>query len=176
MKLYDKVYPILRKIAGVFAKISMVVMLLSVFYVCVDIVMRFVFNKPMSGSTELVELSMCVIVFFSFAYGQTEKAHIQVTTLISHYPYVLKFILYSIMELLSTVVCGAMSYGCLRQMLSLYKSHRISAQYGIPIYPFYGAAGVALALFTIILLFDAMLSVYAIFDKSCGEKISDRWL
>lgn len=43
-----------------------------------DVVMRYVFNSPITGTFELMEFSLVAVAFLSFAYVQQQRGHITV--------------------------------------------------------------------------------------------------
>ncbi|MFC1980941.1 TRAP transporter small permease subunit [Chloroflexota bacterium] len=57
--------------------------LVLVFLVVSEVVLRFLFNKPLVGALESSELIMVAIVFLSIAYTQAHRAHIVVEVVTS---------------------------------------------------------------------------------------------
>ena len=51
-----------------------------------DVCLRYVFNSPVTGSFELVEFMMALIVPFSIVFCASERAHIHVDILLEHLP------------------------------------------------------------------------------------------
>lgn len=60
------------------ALISGGILLLLMFYTVLDVVLRYVFNAPFSGSLELTEFAMVPIVFLAIAYCGWTGGHISV--------------------------------------------------------------------------------------------------
>lgn len=57
------------------------VLLLLMLYTVLDVVLRYVFNAPFSGSLELTEFAMSVIVFLGIAYCGWTGGHVAVDIL-----------------------------------------------------------------------------------------------
>ncbi|MDP2916793.1 MAG: TRAP transporter small permease, partial [Dehalococcoidia bacterium] len=51
--------------------------------VTVDVCLRFFFNRPLSGTYEIVELMMAVLVFGALAYTAIKKSHISIDAVTS---------------------------------------------------------------------------------------------
>ena len=66
------------------ANIAAMILLLLVGITCVDVVGRYVFNSPLVGAVELVEICMGAITFFSFPLMFSRHDHI-VVDLIPHF-------------------------------------------------------------------------------------------
>ena len=60
------------------ALVSGGVLLLLMLYTVTDVVLRYVFNRPFSGSLEFTEFSMSVIVFLGIAYTGWVGGHIAI--------------------------------------------------------------------------------------------------
>lgn len=60
------------------AGVSSSIILLTMFLVTVDVVMRYVFNSPIPGVYNVVELMMIGIVFLAVAYVQSHREHVKV--------------------------------------------------------------------------------------------------
>ena len=66
--------------------VSKVVMFFMALFVAIDVVGRYVFNKPFKGSSDLIELMMGVAVFFGMAYCAQQDGHTRVDVVFSHLP------------------------------------------------------------------------------------------
>ena len=51
-----------------------------------DVFLRWVFNSPITGTTEITEFMMVIVVFPALAYCALSRRHIQVDLLVSHLP------------------------------------------------------------------------------------------
>jgi len=70
---------IIEKISLFLLSIGMASLMVMVVFVNVDIVARYFFAKPVSGSTELVSMLLVIVSFFSLALCQIHKRHITIT-------------------------------------------------------------------------------------------------
>lgn len=66
--------------------VSRALMFFMALFVAVDVVGRYVFNRPFKGSTDLVELMMGVAVFFGLAYCASQDGHTRVDVVYIHLP------------------------------------------------------------------------------------------
>jgi TRAP-type C4-dicarboxylate transport system permease small subunit len=49
-----------------------------------DVLGRYLFNRPIHGTTEITEFMMVGLLYFTLAHTQTDKAHIRVEMFITH--------------------------------------------------------------------------------------------
>lgn len=59
------------------------VLVVMVFLITADVILRYFFNRPIKGSYELVEFMLVLLVFLGLAYTQTKKGHLSITLLTS---------------------------------------------------------------------------------------------
>jgi TRAP-type C4-dicarboxylate transport system permease small subunit len=71
----------IRKVEKVLTAISWIVAMVITVLIVADVLLRFVFNKPLPATWEISEVSMPWIVFFPFAFTLTLDAHVKVSLL-----------------------------------------------------------------------------------------------
>jgi len=78
-----KIIHYLSRLLGYVATVMLgLMMLLTV----VDVFMRYVFNAPITGATEVSELMMVIVVFPALAWIAVERSHIRVDMLVVKWP------------------------------------------------------------------------------------------
>lgn len=73
--------PLSRVVDSVGRGVLAVMMLL----IAADVVLRYVINRPIKGSYELIELMLVLIVYLGLAYTQAKKGHIGVDLVVSRF-------------------------------------------------------------------------------------------
>ncbi len=66
--------------------IGATVLALVVGFTFVDVILRYFFNRPIGGGTELVSFGMIFIVFLGGAYCQLQKTHVGVDVVVNLFP------------------------------------------------------------------------------------------
>jgi TRAP-type C4-dicarboxylate transport system permease small subunit len=129
------------------------VLMLLMGYTVLDVVLRYVFNRPFSGSLEITEFAMSVIVFLGIAYCGWLGGHVAVDILerpledprLRFVPVILTFI-------------GALLFAAIAWLTAvdaLNSMHRISNMMRWPHYPFQLAAAFGSAMYAIVLLIQS---------------------
>ena len=70
-------------VTSILSWISCVCVLGMMLLTSVDVVLRYIFHSPLTGTFEVSEFLMVTIVFFSMAYTQHRKGHVAVDVLVS---------------------------------------------------------------------------------------------
>ena len=153
-------------------------------YVCViammllnvtDVLLGKLFNKPIIGSYELTQRILMCAVFAAFAYGQSKKAHINMTILIALMPRPLRFAIFSLMSLLSIFAAGAMTYAAAVQLgVTIDMGYMTEVLY-IPLWPFYVVEMLAMGVFTLALIYDTIIYIIAIWREDFAEMVQADW-
>jgi TRAP-type C4-dicarboxylate transport system permease small subunit len=146
------------------------------FFIVVDVFLRFVFNNPILGSFEIVERLMFCGVFCSFAFAQTTGTHIHITMILSKIPKKAGLIVFGLGNLLSTGLCGVLCFAVVQQALLEADKHYTTAILKIPTAPFYYAVIAAVVAFAITLLWTSCKCFIALFSEEAEKKITSAWI
>ena len=75
------------------------------------------------------------------------------------------------MGVLSAATAGAVGYAAILQAQSAMQRNMVTSVLEIPMYPFYYVEAVAMFLFTLVLLYDAVFAAVAIRNKKYAEMV-----
>ena len=141
----------------------------------VDVLLTKLFKSPIIGCYEITQYALLCTVFAVFAYGQTHKTHINMTIIITHLPRPLKFFIFGLLQALSTGIAGILSWAAFYQCSVNLSVNKVSDVLYIPIWPFMLVEGICVAVFTITLLWDTILSFAALKNDTAMEMITASW-
>jgi TRAP-type C4-dicarboxylate transport system permease small subunit len=65
-------------ISRFFNIIGVTILLVMMFLVATDVLLRYIFNSPIEGAYEAIELMMAVVFCYGIAYTQRQKGHVSV--------------------------------------------------------------------------------------------------
>ena len=122
----------------------------------VDVCLRYVFNSPITGSFELVEFMMALIVPFSIVFCASERAHIQVDIVLEHFNKKVRSFFAFIGNILSFFLFVLITWQTVIYIAEEYESRLTSAVLYIPVYPFIGVMAVAFLILCFLLLADLL--------------------
>ena len=130
------------------------VLMLLMVYTVLDVILRYVFNRPFSGSLELTEFAMSMIVFLGIAYCGWLGGHVAVDIFerpldhprLRFVPVLLTFI--------SAVLFAAIAW--LTAAEALTSMHRISNMMRWPHWPFQLTVAFGSAMYAIVLVVQSV--------------------
>ena len=132
-RLYEKALSALSLWAIRLGAVILTLMMLLVF---TDVFLRYVFNRPISGSVEIVELMMALSIALGMAYTGIVKGHISVELLVSRFSPKAQAALDVFHFLIATIMFLLMGWKTAQQALVASSRHVTTTVLEIPIYPF----------------------------------------
>lgn len=175
MEKVKKINAGFEKFTTWFGYVSFICVIAMMLLNVADVVLDKVANTRVIGAYEITQRLLMCAVFASFAYGQSKKSHINMTIVIAKFPRALRFTIFSLMSLLSVATAGAMTWAAYVQILDCLNKGYMTEVLYIPLWPFYVVECVSMAIFTIALLYDAVLDIIAISRDDYAEMIQKEW-
>jgi TRAP-type C4-dicarboxylate transport system permease small subunit len=136
--LPDRVaHPIHMTIAWLCAGLLVMMMILTVS----DVIGRYVFSKPVQGSTELTELMLMAVIFLGLPAATLDREHVTVDLVTDHLRGKLELLRRPVILAVSAVVQGVIGWRLWIAAGQIASYGGITASLEIPVAPFgYGAA------------------------------------
>lgn len=153
-----------RSLVGVLNTIANWALALMMFLTFSDVLLRYLFNKPILGSAELIEFLMAIVVPFSIAYCAHERSHISVELIVERFSLKTRKVLDCVINLLMLCLFMIASWQSLLYLIDEAHSRLTSQVLYIPVYPFIGTVAFAFLVFSLILLeqlWESLLEVKA---------------
>ena len=140
-------------IAGIISLSGMVLLIV------VDVVLRYVFNKPISSSHELIMYLLAVVVFSALSYATVENSHVMVELIITRFPRKVRRIIHIIMSSLGTALFFLIAEQSVVRGVDLRSENLVSAILHVPVYPFLFLVAFVSALMALSLLGETIESL-----------------
>ena len=115
----------------------------------VDVFLRYFFNSPLTGTTEISQLMMIIIVFPALGWAAVDRAHIRVDLLVNQLPNRPKALFSSITLLIALGIYVIIAW---RSFLESAVVNRQTSLINLPFAPFYWLMSVSLAVFCLAIL------------------------
>jgi TRAP-type C4-dicarboxylate transport system permease small subunit len=101
-----------------------------------DVIGRYIFNAPLLGTFELTEFMMVCLVFFALAYTQSQKGHIAVDIVVSHFPENIQNAIEILNYLITLFVLVLITWMSIERGFEVKSVNEVSGTLQIPVYPF----------------------------------------
>ena len=99
-----------------------------------DVLGRYLFNNPISGTTEIFEILLPGVVLLGWAYVQRDKSHITVDIIYERFPPRFKAIVALCITTLAMVIAALIVWQGLGEVVLNYQMGRMIRNIHVPIY------------------------------------------
>ena len=123
---------IVKAVTQVLAVVAASALSLIVLLTVVDVLSRFVLNKPIKGTVELTQIMTILLTFLVMAYVTRKQRHICLDLLVSRLPLQKRAILESFTLLLSLFFFSVFAWRSVGFTLRVWQTKEHSALLGIP--------------------------------------------
>jgi len=118
-KVYGFITKIMQKISTAGLFLSALTLFLIVSLIAIDVICRYILNRPISGQQELAELSIVVVVYFGLPYATRIRSHVRVEPITSKLPLSARNILYGILDFIIVIFMAILTYKVFKQAMFL---------------------------------------------------------
>ena len=175
MQTLKKIGKIVAWVSVVLSAISFVSVLAITILVTVDVTLRGFFSSPILGSLEIVQYMLMAFVFASFAYTQVKRGHVRVTILYKYIPWRVRSALAALMELACVVGIYYFMIAAIEQMQHVSTRNVTSDVLGFTLLPFFVLAVISLAVYGVVVLFDGICNIVAIFNREYSDELNEEY-
>lgn len=143
----------------IFVRIGGLVVAVMMFLTFIDVLLRYVFNSPLTGSIELTEFMMVILFSFSVSYTALKKGHIRVDFLFGYFSQKVNRVLDMFSYAIATILCILLCWQVFINGQAMYASKQTSPLLFIPIYPFIFLMVIGCALLVLVFIRDTLVSI-----------------
>ncbi|MGG0719465.1 TRAP transporter small permease [Robertmurraya massiliosenegalensis] len=150
---------------NVLHKISSILLFLLMFLTTADVIGRYFFNKPITGTYELTGLIVAIMIFFSLGSAQIKKDHIEIDFLTNKMPIKFQQILFVLSSFILTVLLALTTWQLFEYMKRIWAGNETSGDLGLPLYIFSSLAMVGAFCFMLTYLLDTVKGIVKVVKK-----------
>ncbi len=143
---------IIRSITRVLLAIAATVLTAMMLLTAVDVVMRYIVNRPISGAFELTEYMMALFVPFSIVYCAEQKGHVSVELLIKRFPEFVQRGVGLLTSLLTMLFAALIAWQNLLYIGETYADKLTSSVLLIPAFPFIAPVAIGIGVYGLVIL------------------------
>jgi len=154
-----------ERFSHVLHSVGLIVLVVMMFLTAFDVILRYVFNRPISGAFELTEYMMAILVAFSLGYCYFAKGHVTVDFVVNRLSQRVQDIIDSITGLLGLALFVIVTWQTGLQAEVLYHSKLTSQVLFIPAFPFAAMVAFGSAVISLTILAGFINSVFRAVSK-----------
>lgn len=145
-----------------FANLLLVFMMLIISF---DVIGRNFFNKPLTGTFEMTELSSALLVFFALIVTHQNSEHVTIDFVTDKLPAKVQNIINGFIEIIITIVLLFMSRHIFANGLRMMERKATTTDLSLPLYPFMFIITLTLITFALFTIFKAIYYFRMAVDK-----------
>lgn len=167
---------IINTISKYLAYIAVAFLVVMMFLVTFDVAVRLITGHGFTGTYEVCQYMLCVIIYGGFAFCQTRHGHIHVHMFLVKMPRQMGNAVWTIVNFVSAAMGVLITVASWIQSITVRTQGIYSALLRIPQYPFQLFAGICMIVFAMVLLLDAVKGFLAFFSEEYSEEIRESWI
>ncbi len=143
---------IAKKITRILLAIGASVLAMMMFLTAMDVALRYIFNRPLTGAFELAEYMMAIFIPFSIVFCADQKSHVAVELILGRFSQrVQQFfdIITTVVTMIFAILIAWQNYIYIGET---YQSQMTSPVLMIPTYPFVIPTALGIGAFALVLL------------------------
>jgi TRAP-type C4-dicarboxylate transport system permease small subunit len=155
---------IVRSFSRVLDRIAQGAVVIMMFLVCINIVLRLVW-RPILGTYEFVTFLGAVIISFALAYCAVEGGHVAVTILVDRLPRRTQAIIDLGTGILGVFIFALVAWECGVFATNMWSNNEVSQTTHVPFYPFVYGMGFGCLLLCLVILIGVFKSAARALNK-----------
>ena len=162
MTFLTKLYLI---IMGILTGIAGIVLTAMMFLIMTDVVLRYVFNSPITGSYEIIQYMMAILISFAVVYCAYKRSHVSVDIVFDLLPPKPQSIVACLGSLIVLILFILIAWENVLYIKETYDQRLTSTVLYIPTFPFVAAVAVGFVAFCLVMFVEFFNSLRGVVKK-----------
>lgn len=162
-KVVDK----LGRFSSILAYLGAFSLFVMMLLTAVDVVGRYVFNSPITGTFELTKFLVLILIFSFLANTQAHKMHVTVDLILSRFPKPFRIYIELFNHAMSLVLMALITWIGVLRAFELKEVSEASPNLGIPFYPF----AFFLVLGCLVMCIEYVRNLISLVQRKKGEQV-----
>ena len=135
------------------------------FLTVADVFGRRFLNKPVSGSYEISEMLLVIVIFSTVAYCQLLRGHVTIDLLVSRLRQKTQAVINSLVYILFLVTFGILSWQLYVNAIELVEKNWVTGTILLPVYPFAFIAAIGCTLLCLVVFMHLTMFLVRVVEK-----------
>jgi TRAP-type C4-dicarboxylate transport system permease small subunit len=138
-------YVLLQRLRVAQLRLASLALIIMMIVTLCDVFLRYVFNSPIRGSYDMVEVMLAVFVFHGMSTGFLQRRNIVIDLIDSFVHRTIVHVLIRISDLLTILTLALFAYAMLKPAMQAYAYNDLKMELQIPIWYIWAAALLGMA-------------------------------
>lgn len=130
--------------------VAQITLSLMMFMITFDVLARWLFKKPITGSVDFTSLSLLVVIFLNVSYTHLKKRHITIDFFVDLFSKKTQLIIESVVNFIIALFMAVLSLSLLSYAGRLFSSNTVTPDLRFPMYMFAILAGIGTVTFVLV--------------------------
>jgi TRAP-type C4-dicarboxylate transport system permease small subunit len=162
MTFLKKLYLI---IMGILAGIAASVLTAMMFLIMTDVVLRYVFNSPITGSYEIIQYMMAILISFAVVYCAYKRGHVSVDIVFDQLPPKPQSIVACLGSLIVLILFILIAWENVLYIKETYDQRLTSTILYIPTFPFVASVAVGFVAICLVMFIQFLHALRGVVKK-----------
>ena len=162
MSVLSKLYVV---IIGVLTGIAASVLSAMMFLIMTDVVLRYIFNSPITGSYEIIQYLMTILISFAIVYCAYKGSHVSVDIVFDLLPLKPQSIVRGVGSFIVLVLFSLIAWENIQYIKEIHDQKLTSSILYIPSYPFVAAVAVGFVGISLVVFIDFINALRGVLKK-----------
>jgi TRAP-type C4-dicarboxylate transport system permease small subunit len=164
-KTVERAERAIRVVSRIANTLAMGVLVIMMLLTVADVLLRYIFRRPILGTVELTEYMMVPVVFLAIPWCAIKGAHAKIDLIVERFPPRVQGIFDSVSGLISLFMISLICWQGFLESKDMWVSHIGADMLNVPTYPFYLIVGIGALLFALVLLVYIIKNVEQVVHK-----------
>jgi TRAP-type C4-dicarboxylate transport system permease small subunit len=156
---------ILKELCRVLTYTAAAILGLSIFYIALGVIARYIFNRPFRGDFEIIVLCAGIVGSFGLAYALMEDAHIRIDIVTQRFPRRPRLVLNVVTYFFGFAFWGIIAWASTIYAFQYKASNWTTGLWEIPQYPFAFAVSAGIYVLCLVFVWKLVKSVAEVAKK-----------
>lgn len=163
--LFRTLERVIIAISRVVNRVGVSILMVMMFLVTTDVLLRYVFNQPIKSVYEIVEIMLVIVVCFGMAYTAVQKSLVAVEVLVERFPPRVQALIDILNSFLGLGLFSLISWKSAEQAMIYWTEGATTYVSELPIFPFLFVVVFGSVLLSLVLLVNFLESVSRVMKK-----------
>jgi TRAP-type C4-dicarboxylate transport system permease small subunit len=162
MTFLNKLYLI---IIGILTGIAAIVLTAMMFLIMTDVVLRYIFNSPITGSYEIIQYMLTILISFAVVYCAYKRSHVSVDIVFDLLPPKPQSIVACLGVLIVLILFILIAWENVLYIKETYDQRMTSTVLYIPTFPFVAAVAVGFVALCLVMFIEFLNTLRGVLKK-----------
>jgi len=153
---------VIERVSRILNNVGISLLLAMTMITVVDVALRYIFNRPLKGTSEYVAFMMAIMVSLGLAYTAIQKGNVAVDIVLQRLSPVIRAVVNAITDLISLIFFIFVTWSAYLFTMSQWKDNATTGVLDLPRFPFIFIVLIGCFMLCLVLLTNVIKHLYSL--------------